>query len=267
MKQNIVSCFALVFLLIAVLTKNVEAQYSFVGPTVWMHPAGPHFGPDPHWHHHGPPPPLHWPPFSTWNPPYLPYQTVPPYPGALPLYYQGNIPIYDYTQPIGGNYYGGITYPHGLNGGLSVQVQPGYNADSGYTRSDEIRRLAAMLRKNAKPHQVAVAPMSEERRTQDLENQEKLARRIQEIAKRVEKQRRTWRTVDGDVIKNGVIFGMIDGELGIKNDDGKRFYVNPDRLDGDSRNAYELWKLQFSKNRSNAPVDGGKNDSEEYIAP
>lgn len=260
MKQNFAYCFTLTFLLFAVSTKNVEAQYSFIGPTIWMHPAGPHFGPDPHWHHYGPPPPV-------WDIPFLPYQTVPPYPGALPLYYYRNTPVYDYTQPIGGNYYGEITYPHGLNGGISIQVQPGYNTDSGYTRSDEIRRLAAMLRKNSTPHQVDVAPTSDERRAQDLDNQKKLAQRVQEIAERVEKQRRTWRTVDGDAIENGVIFGMIDGQLGIKTPDGKRFYVNPNRLDGDSRNAYELWKLQFSKDRNNNSVDSELNDSEEYVAP
>lgn len=217
-----------VLLFAMTIVENADAQFSFVGPTIWTHP-----GPGPGW---GPPPP-HWgPPPRPVMPPFAPYQTVPPYPGALPLYYYRNIPIYDYTMT---NFVARpLAYPVGINARVTVQTRSAVDAIA------ELAQATRVVRSNSTPHQIEINPAVVPQDSRYAALRRLHDEQIQAHADQVALKRRTWRTVDGDVIVDGQIFGLVDDTLGIRTADGHRFYINPNRLDDESYRAFELWKAQ-----------------------
>lgn len=187
-----------------------------------------------------------WRPY--WNRNYMPYQTVPPYPGAIPLYYDGNIPVYDYTARAG-TYGTNVFNPFGMPlGPRDLRNHPPQRP-----RPQRPSRRAGDFDNNGvadriMPSYHKATPIGTETRALEasVEAPDQSPDRV-DGENRAMRVVRTWKTTKGEVFENAHIMGMMDGKVGLKTSDGKSHYVFPDDLDKESKKAFDDWRLRRSK--------------------
>lgn len=179
-----------------------------------------------------------------WNRNFVPYQTRPPYPGAVPLYYDGNIPVFDYTEGVGtygSNVYGMNKANLDLRNRAPLRPRPApvrRTRDFGNDdRSDKVmpRPMAVIPPVLENPaNAVPATPEGTAPRTVPSQPIPVSA---------VKPALRTWKTKSGGMFEDARIIGMIDGQLGLQTPDGRRHYVAPEEFDGESRKAFDEWRL------------------------